>query len=327
MLFQQGMLTPQAMGKSGKLQDPLHGPVLTPGSERELLHQTMCKAQGILPGSSRFIQQQISPHKAAEKSFLKAVFAENSEILNKQKQKRVEQAHEAIFSKSPFLDDADLKTSLKNIDFSSDKKLTVEEEALIKKLETTEAYEVTDTDRKKYLSFLEKNREERVKKEKEEQELKKQIEEQVRKEHEAQFDLLKQQQEKIQELQQQQLQQQELLLEQQKKQQQQQVIQEEAQKRQQQQLEDQKKRITEEKERLFKQKQEQIERQKQALKEKSADSAAIQNGASSILEHSPGDVYTIQEDLDEISSPTAPDGVSRPRRKSKHFKSIKITYQ
>ena len=40
--------------------------------------------------------------------------------------------------------------------------------------------------------------------------------------------------------------------------------------------------------------------------------------AMNFYEHSPGEVYTILEDEDEASSPTAPDGVSRPRRKGKN---------
>lgn len=37
--------------------------------------------------------------------------------------------------------------------------------------------------------------------------------------------------------------------------------------------------------------------------------------AMTFYDHSPGEVYTIHEDEDEASSPTASDGVSRPRRK------------
>ncbi|KAK8746493.1 hypothetical protein OTU49_017044, partial [Cherax quadricarinatus] len=37
--------------------------------------------------------------------------------------------------------------------------------------------------------------------------------------------------------------------------------------------------------------------------------------AMTFYDHSPGEVYTIHEDEEEASSPTASDGVSRPRRK------------
>lgn len=48
--------------------------------------------------------------------------------------------------------------------------------------------------------------------------------------------------------------------------------------------------------------------------------------AMTFYDHSPGEVYTIHEDEEEASSPTAPDGVSRPRRKGRVAQTALPTY-
>lgn len=222
-----------------------------------------------LSGSNNYVSKSTSK-KLSESSFLKTVFAENSEIISKHtsSSKKNQILDESpTFTESPFLDRSADNSNKKesnsverkyfNSYTSTSSRSEVEEENLAKG--KGKSYEVTEEDKKRYLAFLEKPGELKEKNKSAKTEKEKQaLNEGYSSRYDNRSTIARDESVKYSDV------------------------------------------------------------EKVTLNDSDRmEPSSILFTASNVFEHSPGEVYTIPEDEDEIGSPTAPDGVSRLRRKSK----------
>lgn len=222
-----------------------------------------------LSGSNNYVSKSNSK-KLSESSFLKTVFAENSEILSKHSNtsKRNHILDESpTFTESPFLDrnaensNKKESNSLERKDFNSYTSTSGRNDAGEENLAKGKgkSYEVTEEDKKRYLAFLDKPGELKEKHKSTKSEKEKQA---LNEDYSSRYDnrsaTTKDESAKYSDV------------------------------------------------------------GKVTLNDNDRmEPSSILFASSNVFEHSPGEVYTIPEDEDEIGSPTAPDGVSRLRRKSK----------
>lgn len=296
--------------------EPLQG-ALPSGSEREyhhisqsqvhshfipritLHHESRMENNSISGSNNHFISKSTSK-KISESSFLKTVFAENSEILSKHanssKKVFTEDIGSPMFTESPFVDSiaVDNKSSYPTSKEEHKKKrseLTNEGES---KLDTDYAswknkensnkeksYEITEEDKKRYLAFLDKP---------EDTKSQRRAETNIEMSRERKLDTQIQRR-------------------------------------------DRSSSITTltttsisnistsssksfRDERAAKFSANSAERMAQGENDERSETSSLPTPMN-VYEHSPGEVYTIHEDANEVGSPTAPDGVSRLRRKSK----------